>query len=135
MSQSSLSRRRPLSPHLSVYRLTLTMAMSMAHRITGASLYVAMLFLVWWLMAAAAGPNAYATLQAFMGSIIGQIVLVGSTWALLHHALGGIRHLIWDTGYGLEPNEREWLARATLIGSIGLTIILGIIGYMIVGKA
>jgi succinate dehydrogenase / fumarate reductase cytochrome b subunit len=94
-----------------------------------------MLLLVWWLIAAAAGPNAYATLQAFMGSIIGKLVLLGCTWALLHHALGGIRHLIWDVGYGFEPAEREWLARATLIGSIGLTLILWIVGYMIVGGA
>jgi succinate dehydrogenase / fumarate reductase cytochrome b subunit len=109
--------------------------MSIAHRITGGALYVAMLFVVWWLMAAASGPTAYATLQSFMGSIIGQLVLIGSTWALMHHTLGGIRHLIWDVGYGFEHAEREWLARATLIGSIGLTIILAIVGYMTVGAS
>ena len=88
----------------------MTMMMSIAHRITGAAVYFAMLLLVWWLMAAAAGPNAYAILQGLMGSIIGQLILIGCTWALLHHALGGIRHLIWDIGYGFEPTEREWLA-------------------------
>jgi succinate dehydrogenase / fumarate reductase cytochrome b subunit len=133
MSETHSPANRPLSPHLSIYRPMMTMMMSIAHRITGAAVYFAMLLLVWWLMAAAAGPNAYAILQGFMGSIIGQLILIGCTWALLHHALGGIRHLIWDIGYGFEPTEREWLANATLIGSIGLTIVLWVAGFMIFG--
>jgi succinate dehydrogenase / fumarate reductase cytochrome b subunit len=124
---------RPLSPHLQVYRWTLTMAMSIVNRVTGAALYFGTLLLVWWLIAAAAGPNAYANVQWFMGTLIGQAVLFGYTWALLHHMLGGIRHLIWDMGYGFGANEREWLTRATLIGSIGLTIILWVIGYFAIG--
>jgi succinate dehydrogenase / fumarate reductase cytochrome b subunit len=133
MSDARLNR--PLSPHLSIYRPMLTMMMSIAHRITGAALYFAMLLLAWWLMAAASGPNAYANVQWFLGSIFGRLVLFGCTWALLHHLLGGIRHLIWDIGYGFEPGEREWLARATLIGSIALTLILWVVGYMIVGAS
>ena len=58
-----------------------------------------------------------------MGSIIGRLILFGYTWALIHHMLGGIRHLIWDTGRGFGPAEREWLALATLVGSVGLTIL------------
>jgi succinate dehydrogenase / fumarate reductase cytochrome b subunit len=126
---------RPLSPHLSVYRPMLTMMMSIAHRITGTGLYLGMLLLAWWLIAAASGANAYAKVQWFMGSLIGQLVLFGMTWALLHHLLGGIRHLIWDLGYGYGPAEREWLAWATLIGGIGLTLLLWIVGYMNVGSA
>lgn len=121
---------RPLSPHLQIYRLTTSMVMSGAHRITGMALCFGMLLLAWWLMAAASGPNAYAKFQAAAGSWIGWLVLLGFTWSLLHHALGGVRHLIWDLGYGFEPNEREWLARATLIGSIALTILVWAIGYM-----
>ena len=113
----------------------LTMMMSIAHRITGAGLYFGMLLLAWWLIAAASGANAYAKVQWFMGSLIGQLVLFGMTWALLHHLLGGIRHLIWDLGYGYGPGEREWLAWATLIGGIGLTLLLWIVGYMNVGSA
>lgn len=135
MSETRLSANRPLSPHLSIYRPMLTMMMSIVHRITGGALYVAMLLVVWWLMAAASGPNAYGVFQGFIGSFVGRLVLFLCTWALLHHALGGIRHLIWDLGYGFEPVEREWLARATLIGSIGLTLILWIVGYMIVGAS
>jgi succinate dehydrogenase / fumarate reductase cytochrome b subunit len=126
-------RPRPLSPHLSIYRLMLTMMMSIMHRITGAALYVGTLLLAWWLIAAASGPNAYANAQWFMGSIIGRLILFGYTWALIHHMLGGIRHLIWDTIHGLEPTEREMLSLATLVGSVAFTLILWTIGYLVIG--
>jgi succinate dehydrogenase / fumarate reductase cytochrome b subunit len=125
--------QRPLSPHLQVYRFMLTMMMSIVHRITGVGLYFGTLLLVWWLIAAASGPNAYANVQWFMGTIVGRLVLLGYTWALLHHGLGGIRHLVWDLGYGFGPTEREWLARATLFGSITLTIVVWIVGYFFMG--
>ena len=124
---------RPLSPHLSIYKATMTMAMSIMHRITGAALYVGTLLLAWWLIAAAYGPNAYANFEWFMGSIVGRLILFGYTWALIHHMLGGIRHLIWDTIHGFEPAEREMLARATLVGSVAFTLILWAIGYLVIG--
>lgn len=126
-------RARPLSPHLQIYRPMLTMMMSIVHRITGAALYFGMALLAWWLLAAASGPNAYANFEWFAGGIIGQIVLFGFTWALLHHALGGIRHLIWDMLYGFEPAEREMLALATIVGSVTLTIVVWIVGYLAMG--
>jgi succinate dehydrogenase / fumarate reductase cytochrome b subunit len=124
---------RPLSPHLTIYRPMLTMMMSIVHRITGAALYFGMLLFVWWLLAAASSPNAYANVQWFMGTWIGRLILFGYSWALMHHMLGGIRHLIWDTGRGFGPNEREWLALATLVGSIVLTIILWVIASFFIG--
>ena len=139
MAEAKLSSRagpaaRPLSPHLNIYRLTLTMAMSIVHRITGAALYAGSVLLAWWLLAAASGPNAYAIFQSVASSFIGRIVLFGYTWALLHHMLGGLRHLIWDTGHGFGPAEREWLVRANLVGSIVLTVILWIVdGYLMGG--
>jgi succinate dehydrogenase / fumarate reductase, cytochrome b subunit len=133
MAEAKGPAARPLSPHLQIYRPTLTMMMSIVHRITGGALYVGTLFLAWWLLAAASGPNAYATFQSVASSFIGRIVLFGYTWALIHHMLGGIRHLIWDTGRGFGPVEREWLARANLVGSIVLTIILWIIGGFLMG--
>ncbi len=132
-AKAGATRPRPLSPHLQIYKPMLTMMMSIAHRITGAGLYFGMLLLAWWLIAAAAGPNAYAGFDWFMGTLIGRLLLFGYTWALMHHALGGIRHLIWDTIHGFGPNEREWLAAATLIGSIGLTIIIWVIGFLVMG--
>ena len=116
-----------------IYRFMLTMMMSIVHRITGGALYVGTLLLVWWLGAAAAGPNAYADVQWFMETLLGRLILFGYTWALIHHMLGGIRHLIWDTTYGMGPVEREWLTVATLVGSIGLTIILWFVGYLMMG--
>ena len=132
MAELTTPRPRPLSPHLQIWRLTLTMTMSIVHRITGAGLYFGILLVAWWLIAAAS-PNAYATFETFIGSWIGRLILFGYTWALLHHALGGLRHLIWDTGRGFEPTEREMLALATLVGSIGLTILLWGIGYLAMG--
>jgi succinate dehydrogenase / fumarate reductase cytochrome b subunit len=132
-STTGARRARPLSPHLQIYRPMLTMMMSIVHRMTGAALYFGMALLAWWLLAAASGPNAYATFEWAAGSLVGQIILFGFTWALLHHALGGIRHLIWDLIYGFEPTEREFLALATLVGSVALTIVVWIVGYLVMG--
>jgi succinate dehydrogenase / fumarate reductase cytochrome b subunit len=126
-------RARPLSPHLQIYKPMLTMLMSIAHRITGAALYFGMALIAWWLIAVASGPNAYADFEAFSGSIIGRIILIGYTWALMHHMLGGLRHLIWDTLHGLEPADREMLALATIVGSIALTVLLWVIGFLAMG--
>lgn len=123
--------RRPRAPDLQVYRPTLTMVMSIAHRVTGAVAYFAMLLLIWWLLAVAAGPGPYRTQQDLIGSIPGQVILFGLTWALIHHALGGIRHLIWDTGRAHDYPWREYLARATIIGSVAFTCLVWIIGYVV----
>ena len=132
-SAAASRRSRPLSPHLQIYRPMLTMMMSIVHRITGGALYVGTLLMAWWLISAASGPNAYATFEAFIGSFIGRVVLFGFTWELLHHMLGGIRHLIWDTLHGFEPAEREWLTVASLVGSIALTLVVWVIGYIALG--
>ncbi|MFN3889965.1 MAG: succinate dehydrogenase, cytochrome b556 subunit [Beijerinckiaceae bacterium] len=122
-------RRRPLSPHLQVYRFALTMAMSIMHRITGAGLYLGTLLLAWWLIAAATSASAFADVNWFMGTIVGRLILLGFTWALFHHMLGGIRHFIWDAGYGMDHPEREYLAQATLVGGLVLTILVWIAAY------
>lgn len=124
---------RPLSPHLQTYRWTLTMALSIVHRATGVALYVGTLLLVWWLISAASGPAAYANVQAFTGSWIGRLIAFGYTWALMHHALSGVRHLVWDLGYGFKASEREWLTWAALIGGIALTIVLWVVAYTMGG--
>jgi len=121
---------RPLSPHLQIYRPMLTMMMSIVHRITGAGLYFGMLLVAWWLISVAAGPAAYGKFQWFIESLIGRLMLFAFTWTLIHHMLGGVRHLIWDTGRGFGPAEREWLTLAGLIGSIGLTILIWVVGFL-----
>jgi succinate dehydrogenase / fumarate reductase cytochrome b subunit len=133
MADSRAPAARPLSPHLQIYRWTWTMAMSIFHRITGGALYFGTLLLAWWLIAAASGPKAYADIEWFMSTLIGRLILIGYTWALLHHMLGGIRHLIWDTLHGFGPQERERLAQGTMFGSIILTIVIWGIGYLVMG--
>lgn len=126
---SSKPSVRPLSPHLQVYRFSLLMAMSIVHRITGAALYVGTIFLVWWLVALATGPGAYATFAAVAGSPIGLLVLFGYTWALLHHMAGGIRHLIWDTGAGLDVPSAKTIAWASVVFSLALTVLVWIVVF------
>jgi succinate dehydrogenase cytochrome b subunit len=132
-STTGRQRPRPLSPHLQVYKFMLTYMMSGFHRVSGFVLYFGALLIAWWLVAAAAGPSAYANFEWFIGSLIGRLVLFAYTWAFLHHMLGGVRHLIWDLGRGFEPAEREFLALATIVGSIALTLIVWAIGYLYMG--
>ncbi len=93
---------RPLSPHLQVYSPQLTSILSIMHRITGVALAVGTLLLVYWLAAAAGGPESYASAQGFIGSFFGRLLLFGWTVALFYHLANGIRHLFWDAGYGYE---------------------------------
>ena len=125
------TRPRPLSPHLDIYRFTLTMAMSIAHRITGIGLYVGVLLLAWFLLALAGDATTFATFSRFIRSFIGQLVLFGFTWSLFHHMLGGVRHALWDVGVGLDHPLRERLAEMTLIGGLLLTVIVWIVGYTV----
>ena len=133
MADAKIRTERPISPHLTVYRLTLTMAMSIAHRVSGVALYFGTLLLVWWLVAASTSPRNFDLINGFFGTWIGRLVLFGYTWALFHHLLGGIRHLIWDTGRGLGEHERNLFARLTIIGSVSLTILVWLIGLMLRG--
>ncbi len=124
---SDIKSARPLSPHLTVYRFRPTMAMSILHRITGGALYVGTALVVWWLIAAASGPDAFSYASGFFGSILGRLILFGYSWALLHHMAGGIRHLIWDTGAGLGREESTKLAIATLVASLAGTVLLWLV--------
>ncbi|HHZ10807.1 MAG TPA: succinate dehydrogenase, cytochrome b556 subunit [Rhizobiales bacterium] len=129
MSRSPATRQRPLSPHLTIYRPPITMTMSILHRITGGALYFGTLLLVWWLVAAATSEAYFDFVAWVFGSWIGRIVLLGYSWALTHHMLGGIRHFIWDTGAALEKHTASKLAWATLAGSLSLTLLIWIAGY------
>jgi succinate dehydrogenase / fumarate reductase cytochrome b subunit len=122
-----LAAKRPLSPHLSIYRPTLTMTMSIAHRITGAGLYLGALLLALFFAGAALGPGAFGAMAWLVNSFLGRIVVVLFSWALFHHLLGGVRHALWDRGLFFDPKGRELLAQATLWGGIGLTILFWLI--------
>jgi succinate dehydrogenase / fumarate reductase, cytochrome b subunit len=127
MAEARTPAARPLSPHLQVYRWSWTMTMSIFHRVTGSALYVGTALLAIWLVAMASGPGAYDAVAGLFGSILGRLVLFGYTWVLLHHMLGGVRHLVWDFGHGMEPGQRVNMARFTLIGSVALTILIWIV--------
>ncbi|NRG16505.1 succinate dehydrogenase, cytochrome b556 subunit [Rhizobiales bacterium] len=131
MSNADIKSNRPLSPHIQIFKPILTMVMSIVHRITGAALYFGTVLVAWWLIAAAAGPAYFDFVNEIYGSFLGRLILFGFTWALVHHMLGGIRHFIWDMGYGFGPQAREWLVRANLAGSVAITILLWIIGYAV----
>ena len=131
MSATDARASRPLSPHLQIYRFAMTMAMSIAHRITGIGLYVGTLLLAWWLVAVASGPGYFGLVNSIFGSWIGLIVLFLFSWALIHHMLGGLRHFIWDPGRGLDKPMRDRLATATLVGSVAVTILVWIVGTVV----
>jgi len=131
MSSQELQIARPLSPHLSIYKPIPTMMMSIVHRITGIALYFGTLLIAWWLFAAASGEAYFEWVNGIMGSLIGRLILFGYTWALMHHMIGGIKHLFWDVGLGLEKETSTRLAYMSLIGSVILTILIWVVGYMV----
>jgi succinate dehydrogenase / fumarate reductase cytochrome b subunit len=129
MSKATATRARPLSPHLTVYRWPITMTMSILHRVTGGALYFGTLLVAWWLIAAATSESYFEFVSMILGSWFGRLVLFGYTWALVHHMIGGLRHLIWDTGAGLEKHTASRIAWANIIISIVLTVLVWIAGY------
>ncbi len=112
---------RPLSPHLQIYKPQLTSVLSISHRATGLALSVGTLLLVWWLLAAATGPEAYAQAQSFIGSWFGVLLLVGWAYSLFFHLCNGVRHLVWDTGHGLDIATTYATGWAVVAASAGLT--------------
>jgi len=131
MAERRIEIERPLSPHLGIYHFSITMVMSLLHRVTGCALYFGTVLLVWWLLAAASSSKQFDIASMIFASWFGQLVLFGYTWALLHHMLGGVRHFIWDALYGLEPGEPELLGYATIVGSVVLTLVVWVLVYML----
>ena len=125
--------RRPMSPHLQVYdMLQMSSFLSIGNRIVGVIWAVGLLFMVWWLVAAASGPGAYASVQGFLGSFIGVIGLFGLTAAAWYHTLAGIRHLVWDAGYGYSIPDMYRSGWATIIATgvaTALTWIIAVIAW------
>ncbi len=118
---------RPLSPHIQIYRKQLTSVTSILTRITGNGLIVAAILVVWWLLAAATGPDYFAFADAVLRSWFGKLVFLGSIWAIWYHFLAGLRHLYYDTGRGLDIPTAEKLGWGVIIGSVILTVLTVII--------
>ncbi len=124
---------RPLSPHLQVYKWLWTMMFSIVHRATGVALAVGTLVLVWWLLALASGPEAFAFAQTMLGSIVGRLALLGWTWSLFYHLANGVRHLVWDIGWGFELGVAQASGWFVVVISIVLTLAAWGLGYMVLG--
>jgi succinate dehydrogenase / fumarate reductase, cytochrome b subunit len=119
---------RPLSPHLQIYRWQLTSVLSILHRATGLALSAGTVLLVWWLVAAASGPDAYEGVENFLGSWLGFLLLFGWTLSLFYHLCNGIRHLVWDTGRGLDLKSTYIGGWLVVGGTAALTLIAWIAG-------
>ena len=117
-------RARPTSPHLQIYRWTVTMTMSILHRATGIANYFGVCLFVIWLLAAAFSADALDVVNAIYGSWFGQIVMFLFSWSLVHHMCGGIRHFVWDTAAMMESGQREKMAWATIIASVVITLLI-----------
>lgn len=116
------ARPRPLSPHLQIYRFTLTMATSIIHRATGMGMYFGTLLIVLWLGAAALGEGPHAAVNAIYGAWPVQVIFFLASWALFHHMLGGLRYFVWDSVNLLDPKGRELIVVAQWIASTLLTV-------------
>jgi succinate dehydrogenase / fumarate reductase, cytochrome b subunit len=127
------SQNRPLSPHLQIYRPQISSVLSILHRITGVGLAVGSLLLVYWIIAAAVGPEAFATAQVLIGSFFGRLLLFGWSFALFFHLVNGIRHLFWDIGWGFELKTVSMTGWAALIAALLLTLIAWALGYSQMG--
>lgn len=134
MAEARQTVERPLSPHLSIYARQINMVMSILHRITGTALYFGTLLLAAWLIATAMGEREFELVNAAFNHPLGRLVLLGYTWALVHHMLGGMRHLLWDTGRGLQIWQVNSLSWLTIIGSAVLTLAIWALGLLARGE-
>lgn len=129
------SEQRPLSPHLQIYRLPFAALLSITHRATGIVLTLAAVFLVYWLVSVARGPEAYAEAQALFGSWYGSLGLFACSFALYFHLCNGIRHLVWDAGFGFDLKTVDASGQVVLIAATALTALTWLIGLMFAGGA
>jgi succinate dehydrogenase / fumarate reductase cytochrome b subunit len=127
--------QRPLSPHLGVYKFMYTMSLSILHRITGCVATVGFIAFVWWLMALASGAEAYSTAMRCLGSPLGKLLLVGFTFSFIYHFCNGIRHLVWDTGRGLERAQARRSGAVVVLAALILTAIVVWYGCRAFGAA
>ncbi len=116
-------RERPLSPHLQIYRWSLTMALSILHRASGVALLFGLLLLLWWLVALASGEAAFATVRAVTGSPIGVLALFVLTLVLYYHLANGVRHLVWDAGFGFDKETARQSGVFVVVAAVGLTLL------------
>ena len=133
MANAKPAVNRPLSPHLSIYRMQINMLMSILHRITGAANYFGTAFLAAWLICAAMGAKQYNDINALLSHPVGMVLVFGYTWSVIHHMVGGVRHLIWDTGRGFSIGQVNSLSWLTILLSLTLTVLVWAVGLILRG--
>ncbi|QOZ56475.1 succinate dehydrogenase, cytochrome b556 subunit [Bradyrhizobium sp. CCBAU 53338] len=126
-------RPRPMSPNIQIYRPQLTSVLSIANRMTGIALGAYAVAMVVWLISIAAGPTTYATVQSFIGSWLGQILLLGCTFSFFLHLCGGIRHLVWDAGQGFSLGAIYASGWTVVAASVMLTALTWVVGITLAG--
>lgn len=128
MTETNVPKARPLSPHIQIYGWNITFLMSGFHRASGFAIYFGSIIPIIWLLSLALGKDVYEWVMWLYGTwFFGIPVMIAFSWGVIHHALGGIRHFIWDCCYGLEKEQRQLFAYATIIGSVSLTVILWVV--------
>lgn len=130
---SSWTDKRPMSPHVSIWKWHITMAGSILHRATGCANYVGAAVIVAWLFATAAGPDYYEPLSAVTGSIWGQLILFGFTLSVCYHLLSGLRHLFWDAGKGFNPKFASAMGAIILVSSVALAVAIWLLSGLVPG--
>lgn len=123
-------KARPLSPHLSIYRLQVTTVLSGLHRLTGLGLVIGILLLTWWVTALADGEQSFAVVQWYLGSLLGQLLLLGWTFSLFYHLSNGIRHLLWDVGIAIDLPGIRVGAWVVLVAASGLTACTWLVAWL-----
>lgn len=120
-------RPRPLSPHLEIYRWQIGNSLSILHRITGVGLALGLVALTYWLVSLASGEESYGMAMRLFANPVGWLFLFGWTFAFLYHLLNGVRHLLWDAGYGFERNQRHISGWVAVLGALGLTAAVAVV--------
>lgn len=126
---NSTASKRPLSPHLTIYRPQVTSILSILHRATGVAMAASIALIVWWLLAAATGPDYFAFVDGLLTSWIGFLILLGSAFAFFYHLCNGIRHLWWDIGWGMEMDQVTASGLVVLVAAGALTLVLLFVAF------
>ena len=130
---SSWTDKRPMSPHVQVWKWHMTMASSILHRVTGVGNYLGIFIVVAWLFATAAGPDYYEPLAGLTGTIWGQLILFGFTLSISYHVLNGVRHLFMDAGKGFNPKLASFTAGLVLVLSVALAVAVWLLAGLVPG--
>jgi len=130
---SSWTDKRPMSPHVQVWKWHLTMASSILHRVTGVGNYLGIILVIAWLFATAVGPDLYEPLAGLTGSIWGQLILFGFTLSVCYHLLNGLRHLVMDAGAGFNPKFAGFTAGLAIVLAAVLAVAIWYLAGLVPG--